>query len=165
MTRVARSVLRVSDQRAQRFPDVCVLSGEPTSHAVRLEAVTWRGAKWVLGVPGFVAALGVWPGRDRVPVALPVSPRVWRMWQRRNAIGIVGVMSGLLWIAAGAVFASGVMLGFGAVVAVLAGAYRTRAAVNYWVTCRLNSDAGTIVVEPTHPSFDDAAKQLFISSI
>jgi len=162
---VARSVLRVSDQRAQRFPDVCVLSGEPTAHAVRLSAVSWRGPKWVLGVPGFVAVLGVLPGRDRVPVALPVSTRVWRMWQRRNAIGIVGVMVGLLWIGAGVVFASGGMVAFGAILALLGGAYRTRAAVDYWVTCRLNSDAGTIVVEPTHPVFDDAAERLFISSI
>ena len=84
--------------------------GEPTAHAVRLTAVTWQGPRWVLGIPGVVPVLGVLPGHDRTTVALPVSPRVWRMWQRRNAIGIIGVVVGVLWFVAGAVLASGVML-------------------------------------------------------
>ena len=162
---MARSVLRVADQRAQRFPDVCVLTGEPTAQAGRLTAVARGGPRWVLGIPGVVALVGLLPGRAREPVALPVSARVWRMWQRRNAVGIVGVVVGTLWIVAGAVVASGVMVVLGTIVAVLAGAYRTRAVVDYWVTCRLNPVAGTIVVEPTHRAFDDAAKRLFISSI
>jgi hypothetical protein len=37
--------------------------------------------------------------------------------------------------------------------------------VNYWLTCRLNPAAGTILVEPTHPRFDEAAKRLFIASL
>lgn len=159
------SVLRISDQRRERFPDVCVLSGEPTSHAVRLVAVSWRGPRWVLAVPGVVPVLGALPGHERSNVALPVSRRVWRMWQRRNAIGITGVVAGALWMLAGAVVASGVALAFGAVLVVLAGVYRTRTVVNYWVTCRLNAEAATIVVEPTHPTFDEAARRLFISSI
>jgi hypothetical protein len=160
------SVLRVSDQRAERFPDVCVLSGERTEHAARLTAVTWTGPKWVLGVPGFVPALAVLPRHDRTTVALPVSPRVWRMWQWRNAIGITGIVTGLLWFIAGAVvLGSGVAAAVGAIIALAAGAYRTRSVVNYWTTCRLNTTAGTIIVEPTHRVFDEAAKRLFIASI
>ena len=162
---MARSVLRVSDQRAERFPDVCVLSGERTEHAVRLTAVTWPGPKWVLGIPGFVPVLGVLPRHDRTTVALPVSPRVWRMWQWRNAIGVTGVVTGVLWFIAGAFLASGVAAAIGAIVALTAGAYRTRSVVNYWTTCRLNTTTGTIIVEPTHRTFDEAAKRLFISSI
>lgn len=162
---VTTSVLRVSDQRRERFPDVCVLSGEPTSHAIRLVAVSWRGPRWVLGIPGAVPIVGMLPGHERSSVALPVSPRVWRMWQRRNAAGITGVVAGGLWMLAGVVLASGVAFTCGVVLAVLAGAYRTRAVVNYWVTCRLNTEAGTIVVEPTHRTFDEAARRLFISSI
>jgi len=162
---VARSVLRVADQRREQFPDVCVLSGERTSHAVRLTAVSWNGPRWLLGVPGFVPVVGLLPGHDRTPVALPVSPRVWRMWQRRNALAITLLVVGVLWTLLGAILASGTMIAFGAIVAVLAGAYRTRTVVNYWVTCRLDSPAGTIIVEPTHRTFDEAAAQLFISSI
>ena len=157
--------MRVSDQRAERFPDVCVLSGEQTEHAARLTAVTWRGPRWMLGIPGFVPALGVLPRHDRMPVALPVCPRVWRMWQRRNAIGVTGVVVGVLWFGAGAVLASAAMLAIGAIIAMAAGAYRTRSVVNYWTTCRLNTAAGTIIVEPTHRTFDEAAKRLFIASI
>jgi hypothetical protein len=155
----------VSDQRAERFPDVCVLSGERTDHAARLTAVSWQGPKWVLGIPGCVPVLGVLPRHDRSTVALPVSPRVWRMWQRRNAVGITGVVVGLLWLVTGAVMASGVTLAIGAIVTALAGAYRTRSVVNYWTTCRLNTLAGTIIVEPTHRNFDEAAKRLFVASI
>ena len=162
---MARSVLRVSDQRAERFPDVCVLSGERTEHAVHLTAVTWAGPKWILGIPGFVPVLGALPRHDRTTVALPVSPRVWRIWQRRNAIGITGVVAGVLWLFVGAFLASGVAAAIGAIIALAAGAYRTRSVVNYWTTCRLNTTAGTIIVEPTHRTFDEAAKRLFISSI
>jgi hypothetical protein len=162
---VARSVLRVSDQRRERFPDVCVLSGERTSHAVRLTAVAWNGPRWLLGVPGLVPVVGLLPGHDRAPVALPVSPRVWRLWQRRNALATTGVVVGVLWTLLGVILASGTMMVFGAIVAVIAGAYRTRTVVNFWVTCRLDSSAGTIIVEPTHRIFDQAAAQLFISSI
>jgi hypothetical protein len=162
---VARSVLRVADQRAERFPDVCVLTGEPTAHAARLTATTWSGPRWMLGIPAFVTILGALPGRERAAVALPVSPRVWRMWQRRNAIGIAAAVVGALWMVTGAVLGSAVMLVLGAIITVLAVVYRTRAVVNYWLTCRLNPAAGTILVEPTHPRFDEAAKRLFIASL
>jgi hypothetical protein len=109
--------------------------------------------------------LGMLPRHERTTVALPVSSRVWRMWQRRNAIGITGVVVGVLWCITGVVLASGVAVAVGAIVALGAGAYRTRSVVNYWTTCRLDAAAATIIVEPTHRTFDEAAKQLFIASI
>ena len=52
------SVLRIADQRAGRFPDVCVLSGVATENAVRVQAVEWSGRSWILGgeVAGAAAA-------------------------------------------------------------------------------------------------------------
>ena len=54
---------------------------------------------------------------------------------------------------------------FGMSVLVVAGMYRTRAHHNYWVTCRFSPVDGTIVVEPTHRRFDEAARDLFVRSL
>jgi hypothetical protein len=51
------------------------------------------------------------------------------------------------------------------VVLLVAAAYRTRAHHDYWVTCCLASTAETILVEPTHRLFDEAARDLFSRSL
>ena len=121
------SVLRIADQRAGRFPDVCVLSGVPTANAVRVRAVEWSGRSWILGIPGVVSVLKWWPGRSSETVALPIAATVWRMWSRRNAVAVALVMFGLGLVVIGAVRALGGIVVIGALVVILAFAYRTRA--------------------------------------
>ena len=162
---MATSVLRIADQRAGRFPDVCVLSGVPTANAVRVQAVEWSGRSWILGIPGVVSVLKWWPGRSSETVALPIAATVWRMWSRRNTVATALVMFGLGFVVIGTVRARGEIVVIGAVVVVLAFAYRTRAAVNYWVTCRFDPNGGCVTVQPTHRAFDDQARALFIRSI
>ena len=159
------SVLRIADQRAGRFPDVCVLSGVPTANAVRVRAVEWSGRSWILGIPGVVSVLRWWPGRSSETVALPITATVWRMWSRRNTFATALVMFGLGLVVIGAVRALGAVVVIGAVVVVVAFAYRALAAVNYWVTCRLDPSRGCVIVQPTHRSFDTQARALFIRSL
>ena len=160
-----RSVLRVSDQEAGRFPDVCVLSGIPTDRATRSVATTWSGPRWMLGMPGFGFMAGVLPGHRRYTVALPVSGAVWGVWQRRNTGASAAMVFGLVLVAAGIIGSASAVVALGVLVAPLAFAYRTRAHRNFWVTCRLGDEGTTIIVEPTHSAFDAQARRIFVSSI
>jgi hypothetical protein len=162
---VARSVLRVADQKAGVFPDRCVLSGAETVRAVRLTATQFGGPRWLLGVPGFAAFVGRLPGHERCPVALPISDRLWKVWRLRNALAFSALASGLTFLVIGAATGTIPLAIFGLVVVVGAAAYRTRANHNYWVTCSLHPANGTIIVEPTHRQFDDAARDLFIRTL
>jgi len=159
---MARSALRVADQVAGRFPDRCVLSGAETIHAVRMTATQWAGPRWLLGVPGFARALGLLPRRRHHTVALPVSDRVWRMWRCRNLVGLTALTAGVTFSGIGLVTEVVGLVVFGVVVFTAAMAYRTRAHHNYWVTCRFRPAEATIVVEPTHARFDEAARDLFV---
>jgi len=87
------------------------------------------------------------------------------MWSRRNTFATALVMFGLGLVVIGAVRGLGAVVVIGAVVVVVAFAYRTRAAANYWVTCRLDSSRGCVIVQPTHRSFDTQARALFIRSL
>jgi hypothetical protein len=162
---LATSVLRIADQQAGRFPDVCVLSGVATGNAVRVRAIEWSGPSWILGVPGVATILRLWPGRSSMTVALPVTASVWRMWTHRYTVAMALTMFGLGFVVIGAVRAVGVLVVFGVVVVVSACAYRTRAAVDYWVTCRLDTGRACVTVQPTHRLFDEQARALFIRSI
>jgi hypothetical protein len=162
---VTTSVLRIADQRAGRFPDVCVLSGVPTPNAVRVQAVEWSGPSWILGVPGVVSVVKWWPGRSSETVALPIAATVWRMWSRRNTVAMALTTFGLGLVVIGALRSRGALLVIGAFIIVVACAYRARAAVNYWVTCRLDVSRGCVTVQPTHPSFDTQARALFVRSL
>ncbi len=162
---MARSALRAADQVAGRFPDRCVLTGAVTTHAVRLTAPQWGGPRWVLGVPGVAVAVGLIPGRHRHVVALPVSARVWRMWRIRNLVALAVVGAGVTFAGIGLVTEGAGLAVFGVSVAMAAAVYRTRAQHNYWVTCWFRPADGTIVVEPTHRRFDEAARDLFLRSL
>jgi hypothetical protein len=87
------------------------------------------------------------------------------MWQRRNVAGLTVMVFGLVLVAAGAAQGSGQTVALGALAGATGAAYRARAARNYWVTCRFRPSTNTIVVEPTHPRFDTAARELYIRSI
>lgn len=162
---MARSVLRVADQVAGVFPDRCVLSGVETTGAVRLTATQFGGPRWLLGVLGFARVVGWLPGHERCTVALPVSVRVWKMWRVRN-IGALSTLSmGLTCVAIGGATGAAGLAVFGAVLSVVAVAYHARTNHNYWVTCSLHPSSATIVIEPTHPRFDDAARDLFTRTL
>lgn len=162
---MARSALRVADQVAGRFPDRCVLSGTETSDAVRLTATEYAGPTWLLGVPGVAMAVRFLPGHQHHTVALPVSIRVWRMWQRRNLVALSALAAGVTVAGIGLFAGVAGLVVLGAIVLVGAAAYRTRAQHNYWVTCRFHPADKTIVVEPTHRAFDEAARDLFVRSL
>lgn len=162
---MARSVVRLADQNAGRFPDRCVLSGVATDRAVRCSAVRWNGPRWLLGVPGAVPLLGTLPGRARATVSLPVSKKVWSIWNRRNVAALLILVFGLGLIVAGAVRQTGILFGVGLVVFFAAAVYRARAHHNFWTSCRLNDTGDSVIVEPTHPDFDRQARQLFERSL
>ncbi len=162
---MARSVLRVADQVAGVLPDRCVLSGVETERAVRLTATQFSGPRWLLGVPGFATVVGRLPGHDRCPVALPVSVRVWKMWRFRDVAALSMLAAGVTFVAIGVATGAVALAVFGVVAVIGAVAYRARAHHNYWVTCTLHPSTATIVIEPTHPRFDDAARDLFIRTM
>jgi hypothetical protein len=162
---VARSVLRVADQVAGIFPDRCVLSGVETQRAVRLTATQFGGPRWLLGLPGLATVVGRLPGHDRCPVALPVSVRVWKIWRFRSVAASSTLAAGTTFGVIGAATGAVALAVFGVVVVIGAFAYRARANHNYWVTCSLHPSTATIVVEPTHPRFDDAARVLFTRTL
>jgi hypothetical protein len=142
-----------------------VLSGTETSNAVRLTATEWAGRAWLLGVPGLAMAIRFLPGHQHHAVALPVSTNIWRMWQRRNLVALSALAAGVTFAGIG-LFAGLVgLVVLGAIVLIGAAAYRTRAQHDYWVTCRFRPADGTIVVEPTHRAFDEAARDLFVRSL
>jgi hypothetical protein len=74
-------------------------------------------------------------------------------------------MFGLGLVVIGAIRTRGAGVVIGVLVIVLACAYRARAAVNYWVACRLDPSRDCVIVHPTHRSFDAQARALFIRSI
>jgi hypothetical protein len=162
---MTRSVLLIDDQRAGRFPDHCALSGVHTEGAVRVTAVRWSGPRWVLGIPGVVPILTLRGASNRLRVALPVSPGVWRRWQRRNLAALSAMVLGLVFIVVSSAFRGGDLVALGVFVALAAGAYRTRVARNHWLTCELDPSRQTVTVEPTHLDFDRAARTLFERSL
>ena len=162
---MARSVLRVADQLAGIYPEHCVLSGVETTQAVRLTAIEWSGARWLLGVPGFAFVAGRLPGRAHCPVALPVSERSWKMWRNRDLGAMSTLTAGVTFFGIGAVAGAAGLAAFGLVVVIAAIAYRTRAHRNFWVTCTLRPADSTIAVESTHRRFDDEARTLFTRSV
>lgn len=160
-----RSVLRVDDQRAGRLPTACVMSGVETDTAVRVRAVAWSGARWLMFVPGLTLALGTLGRRPHFAVALPVSAAVWTRWRHRAVAGQAAVTFGIVLVVVSVIgrqLPPGVL---GLLVFVGGFGLWARAHRNWWVTCRYDTVAETIVVEPTHARFDDQARALFTRSI
>jgi TctA family transporter len=155
----------VADQVAGVFPDRCVLSGIDTEQAVRLTATEFGGPRWLLGVPAFATVVGWLPGHQRCPVAVPVSLRVWKVWHARDVAALSTLAAGGTFVVIGGVTGAVGLAVFGLMVVIGAIAYRARAHRNYWFTCRLHPLDATIVIEPTHPSFDAAARDLFMRTL
>ncbi len=162
---MARSVLRLADQRRVVFPDRCVLSGVLTTGAMRTTATVWGGRRWVLLVPGVVALFARVLRRPHVPVSIPVSPAVWFRWRKRvvlsqGAAAFGSVLSGTgLAVGAAPPLVAGVVVFVGAIVS------WARANRNWWITCVLDPAQATVVVEPAHGEFDRAAREIFVRSI
>ena len=162
---MARSVLRLADQRRDVLPDRCVLSGVQTSGAMRMTATAWRGHRWVLFVPGVVAVLAHVLRHAHVTVSIPVSPAVWTRWRWRVVVSQGAVAFGLVLLGTGLAVGAAAPLTGGVIVLGGAIALWARANRNWWITCVLDTDRAVIVVEPTHREFDGAARDIFVSSI
>jgi hypothetical protein len=87
------------------------------------------------------------------------------MWRLRSVVALSTLAAGVTFGVIGAATGVVALAVFGLVVVVGAVAYRARANHNYWVTCTLHPSTATIVIEPTHPRFDDAARDLFIRTL
>ncbi len=162
---MARSVLRVADQRREIFPDICVLSGEHTSGAMRTTATAWTGRRWILFVPGVVAVLASVLRRPHVTVSIPVCPDVWSRWRRRVVLAQGTAAFGGVLIGTGSAVGAAALLATGVPAFVGAIALWARANRNWWITCVLDPAKAVVVVEPTHREFDRAACEIFADSI
>ncbi len=162
---MARSVLRLADQRRDVFPDRCVLSGATTTGAMRMTATVWGGRRWMLFVPGVVVVLAHVLRRSHVTVSLPATPDVWARWRRRVVLAQGTAAFGGVFTAIGSAVGAAALLAAGVPVFVGAIALWARANRNWWITCVLDPPRAVVVVEPTHLEFDRAAREIFLSSI
>lgn len=162
---MARSVLRIADQRRDVFPDRCVLSGVHTAGAMRMTATVWRRRRWVLFVPGVVAVLAWVLRRPHVAVSIPVSPAAWTRWRRRVVLCQGAAAFGIVFIGTGSALRAAPPLAGGVVVFVVAIAAWARANRNWWITAVLDTAREIVVVEPAHSEFDRAAREIFMRSI
>lgn len=161
-----KSVLLVADQKAGRFPDRCVLTGEPTESAVRIWAIDSTKCQWLIGLLGplgvVVARIS---GRRFTRIALPISSRPWGIWNRRSNLYAATTAAGLGLVAAGLLRPSTAIVVFGVVVIAASRALRMRALQNFWLRAELKPDQAQLLVEPTHANFDREARKLFKRSI
>ncbi len=141
---MARSVLRVADQRRDVFPDRCVLSGLETVGAMRMTAIAWGRARWLLFVPGFVALLAHVLRRPHATMSLPVSSEVWSRRRRRVVLSQGAAVFGGGLIMAGSVFRTTPPLAGGVMVCFVAIALWARANRNWWVTCVLRAESAEL---------------------
>jgi len=162
---MARSVLRLADQRREVFPDLCVLSGVRTAGATRMTATVWGGRKWILFVPGVVVVLAHVLRRAHVAVSIPVSPDVWARWRKRVVLVQGTAAFGGVLIVIGVALGAAAPLAAGVTVFVGAIALWARANRNWWITCVLDPARDLVVVEPTDGEFDRAAREIFVRSI
>ena len=162
---VARSVLRLADQRRDVFPERCVLSGVETTGAMRTTATVWVGRRWVLFVPGFVHVLVLMLRRPHIAVSIPVSPAVWTRWRKRVVLSQGATAFGGVLIGTGAAVGAAPPLAVGVIVFVAAIVLWARANRNWWITCVLDPARAMVVVEPTHRDFDRAAREIFMRSV
>jgi hypothetical protein len=87
------------------------------------------------------------------------------MWRVRNLLGTAAILAGATFTAIGLATGVAGLVVFGVFVAAFAVVYRTRAHHDYWVSCRFRPAEQTIVVDPTHRRFDEAARDLFVRSL
>jgi hypothetical protein len=156
------SVLRVADQRKGRVPDRCVVTGEPTQHAIRVRAARRPRMRWLYPVVRPILYL---KARGRPPAALavvlPLAPVAWR--QRRNIVAASGIAGG----AGGALIAFGAtghteLLVIGVLVVAAVVVARLRFDARRWVQVWLKPGGEEIIVTNTSPAFDEMARQLFM---
>ncbi len=141
------------------MPDICVKTGLPARPRLPLEAVdrpawTYRillfGGWWV-----FLLARGF--GNDRVKVALPVSDVAFRRHRRAQLASLVAFAVGAPVLVVGVIVTSGVVIGFGVMVAALiAGAV---AEVITRVGLRFDTKSKAIIVRRCHAGFAHAVAE------
>jgi hypothetical protein len=158
---VTTSVLRVADQRKGRVPDRCVVTGEPTSHAIKVRAARRPRQRWLYPMLRpflYLKARGRPPGA--LAVVLPLAPEAWR--HRRNIVaasGVAGGMGGAM-IATGATGRIGLII-LGVIVVVAVVGARLVSDGRRWIQVWLKPDGDEIIVTNTSAGFDAQARQLF----
>lgn len=98
-------------------------------------------------------------------VSIPVSPAVWFRWRRRVVLCQGSAAFGSVLIGVGSVLVAPAPLVAGVIVFVVAVALWARANRNWWITCVLDPVRALVIVRPTHPEFDRAAREIFVKSI
>jgi hypothetical protein len=161
------AVLHVADQRADRSPTVCVRSGRSTVFAVRSDVVALRGAVWWDLLVGHVLTLvlGRVLRRPRMTVVLAVDEPMWRQWRARLMVAIVIAAAGSGIGVVALVAGDGAFVGFGVFLLAVGWLLRVRALLQCWVSLDFDAHRGFVRVLRAHPSFDQAARQLFTSSV
>ncbi|HEY4334078.1 MAG TPA: hypothetical protein VGM78_15960 [Ilumatobacteraceae bacterium] len=163
---MATSVLRIIDQRENRFPDQCVVTGVQSDGAVKVWAIESRHVDWWMALlgPASVWAMRVLR-REAMQVSLPVTQQRWGIWRRRAVIALVMCCFGAGFVVSGVIAARNGAVSFGVILIVAGMLLRVRSFVYFWVSCELRPKSGDIVVRRAHSGFDAAAKRLYVSSV
>lgn len=161
------AVLRVSDQRANRSPTVCVRSGRPTVFAVTSSVVALPGGRWSDLVVGHVITdlIGRLMRRPKLEVVLAVDEPFWRQWRARLVFAVVIAAAGGGITLVGGVAGTGAFVGFGGLLLVVGWLLRVRALLQCWVSLDYDPSKGFVRVFRAHPAFDQAARALFAASV
>jgi hypothetical protein len=163
---MAVAVLRVSDQRREKTPAVCVKSGEATQSAVKVTAIGMTHAdRWQLWLGPLAVVVARLRHRPLFQVILPVSQRSWRrvlrgrMWSLLVAGVAVAIMARAVYYVGFASLASSW------VILIPAWLLRARFHWSRWVGLEYLASHQDIRVTRAHPAFAEAARVLWLKSL
>ena len=104
---MARVRMSIADAQTQRFPRVCVKTGEPSESTVYVEAYrtpSWAYLFLIAGLlPGLLVINAVRKRHSHIRLVLPVSSQVAAQRRDRLAVAIAATVGGLVLIFIGAV--------------------------------------------------------------
>ena len=80
-------------------------------------------------------------------------------------MGVMVTGAGAILTVAGAVSATVGLVVLGVLIIAAGAGYLTIVAHRFWVVCRFRPTDETIIVEPTHPKFDAAARSLYLKAL
>lgn len=116
--------MSLDDAKAQRFPRVCVRTGEVATDTSKVDAYrtpAWSYLFLLAGLlPGLVVISLVRRRYPHVTLMLPVSPGIAARRRDRIALAVAATMGGLVLIVVGATFDSDVAVWFGIALSIVA---------------------------------------------
>ncbi|MCU1396622.1 MAG: hypothetical protein JWM34_5050 [Ilumatobacteraceae bacterium] len=159
--------MRITDQRRNVMPTVCVKSGERTDHAMQARAVALAHPdRWVIAFG--LTATTAWAKvrhRPTVSIAVPVSEATWRTWQSRLRIAVVATAVGAAFLLVGAIRGISMLIVVGAIVLALGWLNRVRAWHNAWIGLEYRPTAQEVVLTRVHSAFDAEAGEIYRRSV